>query len=219
MQNGKGSLVRPLLAGAAAAVVMLAIYLVLVALAQGWVSAFELLVQDWYLVAPITLSFAAQVGMFTYLRAVLHLRAKGSAAMTGASGGTSTAAMVACCAHRVADLIPLLGLSAAASFLAAYRVPLMLVGLAVSLTGVYFIARRIVRYRKGVRDSSTEEALMAGGKMVRDPVCGMEVDPAKAAATRTHEGQKFHFCSAGCAKTFDSDPHRYGHATGTQAAH
>ncbi len=46
---------------------------------------------------------------------------------------------------------------------------------------------------------------------VIDPVCGMTVDPAKAAATREHDGATFSFCSTGCAETFDADPHRYGH--------
>ena len=45
--------------------------------------------------------------------------------------------------------------------------------------------------------------------LVRDPVCGMEIDPAKAAAARVHMGQTFQFCSAGCAKAFDTDPHAY----------
>jgi Cu+-exporting ATPase len=45
--------------------------------------------------------------------------------------------------------------------------------------------------------------------MVRDPVCGMQVDPAKAAAARVHMGQTYHFCSPGCAKAFDADPHKY----------
>lgn len=44
-----------------------------------------------------------------------------------------------------------------------------------------------------------------------DPVCGMKVDPATAAATREHDGTTFYFCSPQCAQTFDSDPHRYGH--------
>ncbi len=46
---------------------------------------------------------------------------------------------------------------------------------------------------------------------VVDPVCGMSVDPTNAAATREHDGTTFAFCSAGCAATFDADPHRYGH--------
>jgi len=44
-----------------------------------------------------------------------------------------------------------------------------------------------------------------------DPVCGMRVDPKTAAATREHDGDTFYFCSPGCAATFDTDPHHYGH--------
>ena len=44
-----------------------------------------------------------------------------------------------------------------------------------------------------------------------DPVCGMTVDPAKAAATREHDGQTFYFCSQHCAEAFDAEPHKYGH--------
>ena len=51
----------------------------------------------------------------------------------------------------------------------------------------------------------------ATASTLRDPVCGMTVDPTKAAATREHDGTTFYFCSAGCAETFDADPHRYGH--------
>jgi len=47
--------------------------------------------------------------------------------------------------------------------------------------------------------------------LVTDPVCGMKIDPATAAATREHDGTTFSFCSTGCADTFDADPHRYGH--------
>lgn len=47
--------------------------------------------------------------------------------------------------------------------------------------------------------------------LATDPVCGMKIDPTRAAATREHEGTTFSFCSTGCADTFDADPHRYGH--------
>ena len=42
-----------------------------------------------------------------------------------------------------------------------------------------------------------------------DPVCGMEVDPATAAADREHEGRRYYFCSAGCAEKFQADPSEY----------
>lgn len=37
----------------------------------------------------------------------------------------------------------------------------------------------------------------------KDPVCGMMVDPATAAASGTYGGQKVYFCSVACKATFD----------------
>ena len=39
---------------------------------------------------------------------------------------------------------------------------------------------------------------------VTDPVCGMKVDPAKAAATLTEGETTWYFCSKGCKTTFES---------------
>jgi Cu+-exporting ATPase len=39
--------------------------------------------------------------------------------------------------------------------------------------------------------------------MERDPVCGMNVEPAKAAATRQLAGKTYYFCARGCAERFD----------------
>jgi P-type Cu+ transporter len=44
---------------------------------------------------------------------------------------------------------------------------------------------------------------------VKDPLCGMNVDESKAAATRVHRGQTYHFCSQGCRATFEEAPERY----------
>ena len=42
-----------------------------------------------------------------------------------------------------------------------------------------------------------------------DPVCGMPVAPATAAAHRSIDATTVYFCSPGCAATFDTDPRRY----------
>jgi Cu+-exporting ATPase len=42
-----------------------------------------------------------------------------------------------------------------------------------------------------------------------DPVCGMTISPATAAASREVGGTTYYFCSAHCANTFDADPDRY----------
>jgi P-type Cu+ transporter len=45
--------------------------------------------------------------------------------------------------------------------------------------------------------------------MARDPVCGMTVDPAKAAAQLEHCGETYFFCAKGCAQKFAANPERY----------
>jgi P-type Cu+ transporter len=44
---------------------------------------------------------------------------------------------------------------------------------------------------------------------MKDPVCGMTVDPAKTPHHADHSGEAFHFCSAGCKAKFIADPPRY----------
>jgi P-type Cu+ transporter len=46
-------------------------------------------------------------------------------------------------------------------------------------------------------------------KMERDPVCGMSVDPERAAAKVEHGGRTFYFCAPGCAKRFQQGPEKY----------
>ncbi len=45
--------------------------------------------------------------------------------------------------------------------------------------------------------------------MVKNPICGMEIEAQNAAATRAHMGQSFYFCSPGCKKAFDKEPAKY----------
>ncbi|HEX7776027.1 MAG TPA: HAD-IC family P-type ATPase, partial [Parvibaculum sp.] len=44
---------------------------------------------------------------------------------------------------------------------------------------------------------------------VKDPVCGMNVDPATARHRSEHAGIAYYFCSAGCKTKFDADPAKY----------
>ena len=45
--------------------------------------------------------------------------------------------------------------------------------------------------------------------MERDVVCGMQVDPAKAAGKSEYDGKTYYFCSVGCKKKFDANPGQY----------
>jgi P-type Cu+ transporter len=45
--------------------------------------------------------------------------------------------------------------------------------------------------------------------MEKDVVCGMQVDPAKAAGTSQYNGKTYYFCSMGCKTKFDANPAQY----------
>ncbi len=49
----------------------------------------------------------------------------------------------------------------------------------------------------------------AATSAVKDPVCGMTVDPATAKHRSDFEGQTYYFCGAGCRQKFTADPHKY----------
>jgi P-type Cu+ transporter len=46
-------------------------------------------------------------------------------------------------------------------------------------------------------------------ELVQDPVCHMQVDPARARAQAEHEGKTYYFCCEGCAQKFQAEPERY----------
>ena len=46
-------------------------------------------------------------------------------------------------------------------------------------------------------------------KLVKDPVCGMEIDPASAAGSSEYEGRTHYFCNLNCKQSFDEEPEKY----------
>ena len=63
------------------------------------------------------------------------------------------------------------------------------------------------------RDENKEDNMVESSQKRADPVCGMGVDPATAAANVEHDGTTYCFCSTRCATTFKADPHKYASAT------
>ncbi len=150
--------IRSIAAGIVGAAALLGLYLGIISLAQGVEHAFGQLAADALFVGTIAAGFGTQVALFVELRAVdRHHRA--AAAVTAAGTGTSAAAMLACCAHHLVDLLPIVGLSAAAVFLNAYKTPLFLVGIAMNAIGIVVIARQLRRAR---RACAIAEALRGG---------------------------------------------------------
>ena len=57
----------------------------------------------------------------------------------------------------------------------------------------------------------------ADAKTAKDPVCGMMIDPTATPHHASHDGEDYHFCSAGCRTKFAADPVRYLSAGDTEA--
>jgi Cu+-exporting ATPase len=57
--------------------------------------------------------------------------------------------------------------------------------------------------------------ILASTPRVKDPVCGMMVDPQKPAGKVLHADQTYYFCSKGCAQKFENDPEKFLAAPGT----
>jgi YHS domain-containing protein len=56
---------------------------------------------------------------------------------------------------------------------------------------------------------SSAEASNKEVVMERDVICGMQVDPAKAAGKSDYNGKTYYFCSNACKTKFDADPGKY----------
>jgi hypothetical protein len=120
---------------------LLAFYAVTLLLASGLVHLGTQVGLDWPWVVAIVVGFGVQIALLVTLRERQRARAEAAAAGTGA--GASVIGMVACCAHHLADIAPLIGVNLAATFLAAYRVPFMAVGIAVNAVAIAITLRRL----------------------------------------------------------------------------
>jgi hypothetical protein len=138
-------------AGLAGAGLLALLYFGIVSWAESPQHAVDLFWEDRWIVIPIILGFGVQAALYIVLKKRLFVpvtHTGPSGVLTGAGGGMSTVAMVACCAHHVTDVLPILGLTAAAAFLAEYRLAFMLMGLGTTLVGITLMLAILFRERR-----------------------------------------------------------------------
>ncbi|NIM95574.1 MAG: hypothetical protein GTO18_17895 [Anaerolineales bacterium] len=141
----------PIFTGLVGSVFLAVLYFGIVSVAESPSHALDLLWEDKLIVIPMILGFGVQVGLYTILkkRLFMPLESVGpSGALTGAGGGMSVTAMVACCAHHVTDVLPIVGLTAATTFLAEYRYAFMILGLGITLAGITIMIGVLYRERR-----------------------------------------------------------------------
>lgn len=148
----------PVLAGIVATLAMVGMYLAILTVFQDWKHATEQLTADRWIVLLVALGFGVQIGLYTYLRVLIHgAQAASATAATGAGAGTSTLGMVACCAHHLTDLAPLVALagasslSGAISFLTEYKYAFIGLGLVMNAIGMVVTLRTIRKSREHLK--------------------------------------------------------------------
>jgi Cu+-exporting ATPase len=130
--------------GAVAFALMLAVFFGVVGLVSGWAFTLEQFARYRPYIVALALGFGVQVGLYVTLRQFVGVR-KTPGTMVAAAGTTSTAAMVSCCAHYLANLLPVLGVTGFVAVVAQYQVELFWVGLAFNLAGIAFIAPKVAK--------------------------------------------------------------------------
>jgi Cu+-exporting ATPase len=133
---------RPAGAGAGAFGVLLALYFGVLTLVSGWSFTVDQFSEFWYFIVPLAAGFGVQVALFLKLREVVS-RAKEAGAAVAVSGTTSTAAMISCCAHYLANVAPVLGATGLVAFAAQFQVELFWVGLAFNAAGIGYVGTKL----------------------------------------------------------------------------
>lgn len=133
----------PLLFGALSGTGLVGIYFLVMIWGTGSLEgAFEQLAHFKYWITALVLGLGMQVALYTYLRQC-HKPVGLESGVTATSGVTSTVAMIACCAHHLTDLLPIIGLTVLATVLSRYQEWLLAVGVFSNLAGIAFTAYQI----------------------------------------------------------------------------
>ncbi len=142
--NARMAISNPVSYGMVAFAAMLSLYFGVLALLSGWEFTWLQFSEVWYYVVPLAAGFGLQVTLFVRLRRLL-LTSADSKALMAASGTTSTAAMISCCAHYLVNIAPVLGATGLVAFATAYQTEFFWVGLAFNAAGIAYIGNKLVK--------------------------------------------------------------------------
>ncbi|MBI2316816.1 MAG: hypothetical protein HYU75_07345 [Betaproteobacteria bacterium] len=138
---------KPIFAAIAASLALLGVYFGALSLVSGWDFTREQFLTYRYFVLALAAGFGIQVGLFVYLKALVQ-GARKQGVVLATSGTASTAAMISCCTHYLANVAPIIGAAGLVAFAAQYQVELFWVGLAFNAAGIVFIASRVIQATK-----------------------------------------------------------------------
>lgn len=127
---------------------LLVFYFIVLTLANSFSHAKEQFALLWYWMFLLIIGFGIQIGFYYYIRRSIKEKKMqvGTNRELAVSTGTSAGAMIACCAHHLVDVLPILGLSVAFLFLSTYQTLFLLLGILSNIIAVMFMLEIIKKH-------------------------------------------------------------------------
>ena len=128
---------------------LLGFYFLILSLVSDWAFTVDQFVTFRYYIVSLATGFGIQIGLFTYLRSAIESHCS-SGKVVAVSGTTSTVAMISCCAHYLANILPVIGAAGLITLVGQYQVELFWVGLASNAAGILYITNKMMRFSKAM---------------------------------------------------------------------
>jgi hypothetical protein len=141
------NIIKPIFYGALASVILLGIYFSVLSFISGRVFALEQFLQFWYFVVSLAVGFGIQVGLYVYLKSMIH-KVASSSKVVAVSGATSTGAMISCCAHYLVNILPALGVTGLITVISQYQVEFFWIGITFNIVGIVYVTRNVIIFNR-----------------------------------------------------------------------
>jgi len=133
--------------GLLALAALLGVYVGLLTLVSGWTFTLEQFALFWPYIVALAAGFGVQVALFVYLRRLVS-GSQAHGKVVAVSGTASTAAMISCCTHYLANILPIVGAAGLVTLATQYQVELFWVGLAFNAAGIAYIGSKVAAAAK-----------------------------------------------------------------------
>lgn len=138
---------RPVGVGMLSFGLLLSAYFGVLSIVSGWSFTVSQFSEFWYYIVLLGAGFGVQVALYTRLRLLLR-QARDAGTVMAATGTTSTAAMISCCAHYLVNVAPVLGATGVVTFATQYQVEFFWIGIAFNAAGIAYIGNKLYNATK-----------------------------------------------------------------------
>lgn len=145
------STMRAVFGGISATAALLGLYVGVLTVLSGYDFTISQFKEFWPFIVSLAIGFGIQVGLVLRLRQLTQAH-RNVNRVVATSGTTSTVAMLACCTHYLANVLPVLGAVGAVSLVAQYQIQLFWIGLTFNAGGLIYILWQLSAAKRAFRE-------------------------------------------------------------------